>query len=179
MKTITLWLISVLILWTAAAYVFSVKLKRRDIFRIVNLVLAAVSMIVIFYMTVVRRGGGSRALRLIPFYSFYLARSQKEFYRTMFMNAAFFVPVGLFLPYVESGRKRGRLLRVLLLGIVYSLLIEILQYSLLRGQSEADDVIMNTLGVLIGEISYYVYSRLRSRAEGKNQVQADEEAGHE
>lgn len=63
------------------------------------------------------------------------------------MNIILFIPIGLLLSCVSSRLKWWM---VLLVGIGFSTLIELLQYIFKCGFSEFDDVFHNTLGCLIG-----------------------------
>ena len=58
-------------------------------------------------------------------------------------NIVFFIPFGLFAPL-----KRWK--TVLLTAVIFSTLIEVVQYIGGFGLAEVDDVICNTLGTLIG-----------------------------
>lgn len=58
-------------------------------------------------------------------------------------NILMFVPVGFLLPLVIKKRA-------LLYGVCFSAFIEILQYITHRGTCEIDDVISNTIGLIIG-----------------------------
>ncbi len=153
----------ILAFWTSAAFFICIRCGRKTLFFRISQILSVISTAVIINVTIIARGGGARNVILIPFYSFYLAQRQKEYYRTMFMNVALFVPLGLFFPYADGGRKRSRLLRILLTGVMFSFLIEILQFALMRGETEVDDVIMNTLGTLLGESSYLVFSLMERK----------------
>ena len=155
--------------------------------------LAAVGIaVVIFYMTVLRRGISERAVILIPFYSFYEARRQPEIYRQMLMNVFLFEPLGLTLPFglrwlkiqlqkqdgIRLGDMRSsvvdddpaiqRISRIsvarisFLLCLAFSILIEICQGLFSRGKTEVDDVIMNLLGASIGILCYKICEFIKS-----------------
>ena len=91
---------------------------------------------------------------MIPFISFINAKTQPEFYRTMFMNVLLFLPLGLSLPFALSEKMKHKVLISILCGLILSVLVEVLQYVFRLGRCETDDVLMNTLGVLIGVTSY-------------------------
>jgi glycopeptide antibiotics resistance protein len=52
---------------------------------------------------------------------------------------------------------------VLLSGLFLSLVIEFLQYAFGTGISEADDLILNTLGALIGYALYRLIHKLKRK----------------
>lgn len=92
----------------------------------------------------------------IPFHSYraVIAGENKEILRSNFMNVILFYPAGLFtcdlLPKNWSRAKRT--IFVTILFALVSLAIEFCQYHFALGQAEADDVIHNTLGALIGAL---------------------------
>lgn len=108
--------------------------------------------------TVFSRSIGNYELELRPFYTFVMAQTQVEYYRTFFMNALLFVPLGLSMPYVLSKKPRKWLVFVTIcFACVLSAGIEFWQYYYYLGRCETDDVIANTLGAAIGTLSYLLY----------------------
>ena len=63
------------------------------------------------------------------------------------MNVIVFIPVGLLLGIAF---KQMTWWKALLIGCGISAVIELLQFFLMRGFSEVDDVMNNTVGCLIG-----------------------------
>ena len=63
------------------------------------------------------------------------------------MNVMVFIPIGALL---GTGYTRLQWWKLLLIGFVLSVVIELLQLVLKRGCCEFDDVMHNTLGCLIG-----------------------------
>ena len=123
-------------------------------------------LLIMFFTFVVRetmelRHSGSRGLMLVPFRE--LAGMFREpnhmfFFRQITLNILLFIPFG-FMTAVNLYlyRKNSTLpiwLTVLLLGFAFSLLIEVFQFITGRGYTEVDDIINNTLGVMIG---YWLY----------------------
>ena len=78
------------------------------------------------------------------------------------MNVIVFIPVGMILGSLL--RVKGSWAIALLIGCSISLTIESLQFFFLRGFSEVDDVMHNTIGCMIGYgvylIGRYGYERL-------------------
>ncbi len=60
----------------------------------------------------------------------------------------------------ERFERVSKWLLILLLAFTYSLLIEILQLTLVRGLAEIDDLFSNTLGTILGICSYEVLRKL-------------------
>jgi glycopeptide antibiotics resistance protein len=90
-------------------------------------------------------GYQSRSLNLIPFVD------ASQSLREMIDNLIVFVPLGLLL---SVNLKRVNLWRKLRLVFCFSLAVEILQYALAIGTTDITDVIMNTLGGLLGLALY-------------------------
>ena len=67
------------------------------------------------------------------------------------MNLAIFIPIGI---ATGLAFKSVRCWQALLTGLSISVLIEALQLTFKKGCSETDDVIHNTLGCLLGYLSY-------------------------
>lgn len=92
----------------------------------------------------------------IPFHSYraVIAGENKEILRSNFMNVILFYPSGLLacdlLP--KHWNRAKRIIFVTILFALVSLAIEFCQYHFALGQAEADDVIHNTLGALIGAL---------------------------
>ena len=74
-------------------------------------------------------------------------------------NIILFVPIGLGVPLLWS--VSGRL--TLVIGFLSSLFIELCQLLMLRG-TDVDDLILNTLGVLLGVLLYKLLQRHCAKA---------------
>ena len=86
-----------------------------------------------------------------PFHSYReaLETGNVEIYRSNFMNAVLFYPIGMLL-FGSTHNPRKALLWSILLSVMLSTGIEFLQFQFLLGQPEVDDVIHNVLGALSG-----------------------------
>lgn len=82
-------------------------------------------------------------------------------FRNIVLNMLLFVPFGFLLPFYSE--KFQKVYRVVLIGLLSSVLIETLQYVTKIGIFEIDDILNNTIGVLIGccfwKIGYCVYKK--------------------
>ena len=93
-------------------------------------------------------------LNLIPFQDF-SARNIEG----MILNAVMFAPLGFLLPaYFERYRHWGRTLAA---GFLTSLTVELIQLFTLRA-TDVDDLIMNTLGTLVGFLLAKLFFRHRT-----------------
>ncbi len=117
----------------------------------------------IFCSTVIfRTTGETRKYDFQPFWSYQAIQDNREdLLAENIMNVVVFIPVGLLLGIAF---KQVTWCKALLIGCEISAVIELLQFFLMRGFSEVDDVMHNTLGCFIGYgiflIGRYVYERL-------------------
>lgn len=92
----------------------------------------------------------------IPFHSYraVIAGENKEILRSNFMNVVLFYPAGLLACEIlpKNWSRAKRVILVTILFFMLSFVIEYCQYRFALGQAEADDVIHNTLGALIGAL---------------------------
>ncbi len=65
-------------------------------------------------------------------------------------NLIAFVPLGIFIPLIFPSRK---VFSVVMIGFCTSLLIEIIQLTVIRA-TDVDDIMLNTLGTLLGYLIY-------------------------
>lgn len=143
------------------------KLKK-----LLNIAIFWGAILAIVYTTLLKRTVGNYQLELRPFYTFVMAQSQIEYYRTFFMNALLFVPLGLSMPYVLSKRPYKRNVFITIgFACALSTGIEFLQYYYQLGRCETDDVIANTLGAAVGTISYLLYMQMLKNQQKGSLVQ--------
>lgn len=151
----------VLVLVLLASLVFFFlreKFNNTLYWKVGVLVLLVCWMAVILFATVGQRTKDVNSLEpvLQPFASYLavLNGGTKEFLRANFMNITLFYPAGLLgceaLP--KQWNKYWKLLLNIAIFLLLSIGIEHFQYRFGLGQAEIDDVIHNTLGVLIGGI---------------------------
>ena len=134
--------------------------------KLLNVTIVFATVLVIVYSTLLKRTVSNFQLELRPFYTFVMAQSQVEYYRTFFMNALLFVPLGLAMPYCLSKKPYKRNIFITIgFACVLSTVIEFLQYYYHLGRCETDDVIANTLGAAIGTLSYLIYMKILKNQE--------------
>ncbi len=123
-------------------------------------------MVVVLGVTLLNRYGyETEIFRLTPFYSYIEAWNQYKAadWRNIILNIFMLVPFGLLLPFIAKPfQKLGR---TTLAGLVFTLFIEATQLILRRGIFETDDLINNTMGVLIGygfyRLADYITKRVK------------------
>lgn len=158
LQRIILWMLLLIFLWGYLAF----REKNSLRWRFGNFIVFAGTVAAIFYMTVYTRGERAGEALLVPFQSFQEAKIQPELYRAMLMNVFLFVPIGLSLPFVlGKGWLPGFL--TVAAALAFSAGIEYLQYRYALGWCEVDDVIMNTLGAVIGCLAHWLFRNWERR----------------
>ena len=133
-------------------------LRKKYLWRPISALLLSVCFAVIFFSTLAGRSSGllGQQKLSLPFYLYYsvLHGGNSEILRSNFMNVVLFYPAGLLacelLP--KNWSRAKRIIFVTILFALMSVAIEFCQYHFALGQAEADDVIHNTLGALIGAL---------------------------
>lgn len=98
-------------------------------------------------------------VNLIPLVYLFRYGNVRDIVWNVVGNAAMFIPTGVVLPIVY--RKLDRFPRVIAVGALISLCIEILQLPFASRASDVDDIILNTLGVAIGHGIYAAVRKIR------------------
>ncbi len=79
-------------------------------------------------------------------------------------NVVAFVPFGFLLPAMWPKGEKHHPLAVGIVTMTFSVVVEVLQFLTRSGSADVDDVILNTLGGLLGYICYLVVeARLKKR----------------
>lgn len=125
--------------------------RKRWVKRVWAAAWAATAALILAATVLFRDPGETRGI-LRPFAAFAYVKSQPEIYREMLMNVLLYFPLGMaaagalperLRPWVRTGIAVGA-------GLLLSLLAEGMQYRYGLGLAETDDVLCNTLGVLLG-----------------------------
>ena len=154
LPNVVMGMILLVILWAVMGKFFGARLWWRLFNGAVFFGVAAV----ILYMTVYTRGENPQEPALAPFQSFLDAKMQPELYRAMLMNVFLFEPIGLSLPQILP-RKAHPVVITVVFALLLSIGIEAAQLHFHLGRCETDDVIMNTLGAILGAVSVKWNSR--------------------
>jgi len=126
------------------------------------LFVSTVSFYLIILFALVFLKDNMRALNLIPFgfIKDYIVDKQPLGMANVVGNILMFIPMGIFLSMI--GKRFDKVL-IFLLGS--SVCIEILQYVLIRGVSDIDDIILNCIGGLIGIGCYKISKRWGNKSD--------------
>ena len=125
-------------------------LKRGGRYFFILLLIEYVGLIyssTVFFRHVLKK----RAFEFTPFWSY----NKPELIAENLMNVVIFIPVGA-LAGVALRRMTWK--KVLMIGLCLSVGIEVLQFVFMKGFSEVDDVMHNTIGCLIGYGLYAFFS---------------------
>jgi len=114
---------------------------------------------VVLRLTVFRFGVSfeQRQINLIPFVDLaevFTGAVLWAFLRLFLGNIGWFVPFGFLLPVLM---KNPSFLKIVLSGFVFSFGIEVAQYFSRQGVAELDDLLLNTLGVMIGYFGFKIF----------------------
>ena len=131
-------------------------------FRYSAILLLVEYVFLIFCSTIIFRTTGEiRQYNFHPFWSYQAIQDGREdLLAENIMNVVVFIPVGLMLgsflrvkgSSTSEATKSMTWLMVAIIGCGISVTIESLQFFLMRGFSEVDDVMHNTLGCILGYI---------------------------
>lgn len=142
-------------IWAYCGKVLLRNIKAERVWKVFNIIVFSVMLVSVLYLTLFSRVATEEyTVCLIPFYSFYEAQWNAEMYRAMLMNVFLFVPLGLSLPNIFRECCKHKFWSSVLLMLVFSIVIEFLQYYYQLGRVEVDDVLCNTLGGMIGASAY-------------------------
>ena len=152
-----LWLVVFLmlllaVLWSRWDELTAADKRQRWKWKVLNLALLLLSLLFIAWVTLLRREPMAEpVVELRPFATFERIAGEREYIRTMVMNAALFLPLGLSAAALLPRRWPWlRMAAAQLLGLAVSCGVEQLQYLHLLGTVEVDDVLCNTFGALLG-----------------------------
>ena len=98
-------------------------------------------------------------MNLVPLVHLFDYGNARDIVWNVVGNAAMFIPSGIILPIVY--RQLNNFWKVVKAGAFISLCIEILQLPFPSRASDIDDLILNTLGVIVGYGIYVVFKRLK------------------
>lgn len=128
------------------------KNSLKSFFKILFLIYLAI----VLYITLFNREPGEKRIDMVPLRSYYLLiEENNSFYFTQILyNILMTVPFGFLLPFIY--KKMRSVFVVGLMGFLFSLSIETVQYITRRGLFEFDDLFNNTVGTVAGYIIFYI-----------------------
>lgn len=141
----------------------SLKKHVINIFRMISGIYL-LFLIYVFFLHPDRTGGAF--YNFIPFKTIteYIIMYDKMNFDTWFLNLfgniILFIPFGFLLPILS--KKFKNIFKIVYILPIASLIIEILEYTLEIGSFDVDDILLNTIGGLIG---YYIFLITKSSYE--------------
>ncbi len=158
----SVWVISLFVICIIIVVAFHINKDRFWIKKIVTLTLLLEYIFLTLCTTVFCRQTLKEApLKIKPFWSY--SEIVEGNHRLLFegiMNIILFMPIGLLAASMMKNRSWEK---VGLIGIIGSLIIELLQLVLKRGYCEFDDVFHNTVGCVIGYGIYILMTKYISK----------------
>lgn len=149
--------------------------KRNKLFRVLEILLFAVYLAVLcYFLFIAERMGRTYSERvyhynLMPLKEiirFWTYRHTLGFWSVMLNlvgNVAAFIPFGMFLPRLF--RPCRRFVVTVVLAFEFSLCVEILQLVWKVGSFDVDDILLNTLGGVLGFFMYRIFVWVKGRAQ--------------
>ena len=86
-------------------------------------------------------------------------------FRNLILNIMLFIPVGFLIPFYSD--KLKKMYRVVLIGFLATVTIELTQHFNDYGVFEIDDVFNNTLGTLLGYCYFMIFYKLKNKESWK------------
>lgn len=135
--------------------------RRRDL-SVPAVVLLAVYLVALLWITLFSRDGTSNTKVLFSFGKIgrFLQTGELGEFRHVMLNVLMFAPLGFLLPRLCRDRL-NRFLCVLAVGLWLTATVESLQYLFVIGQCDLEDIIGNTLGTAVGYGLNRLYLRIR------------------
>ncbi|MBQ1260292.1 MAG: VanZ family protein [Clostridia bacterium] len=168
-------ILAVSIIWCVIRVIVALCNKRVDVVRELQLLLVYVCIVVIIRFTFCpfeTVDGKIQPLlfdaerilpfriNLIPFVYLFDYETVREVMLNLLGNSLMFVPVGIVYPIVY--KKLNTHVKVIAAGIGFSLAIELLQLPFFDRVSDVDDLILNSLGYVLGYLIYLLVKRIKT-----------------
>jgi glycopeptide antibiotics resistance protein len=162
------------IIWIISRFAVAKYTKTFSVKREIQLLLVYVCIVVIFRFVyfgfhlengripVLRIGFGEdihNMISIIPFY--FLVDRYDGWKMNIIGNITMFIPVGIVLPICFS--KLNTITKAILAGAGLSLFIEVTQLFCLGRHTDVDDLILNTIGVVIGVCIVFLIRRKQTK----------------
>lgn len=159
------WILAIFAAGIIALLICHSRSTKTEKYTIPLLVTYAAAILV--FMVLARHGTGIHKYELIPFWSYQWIWVSRHILLGNLINIFLYIPVGLLLPAVTKSYRK-----TILIGIGYSLLIQLLQLITTTGSFETDDIIHNIIGLAIGcyicqKIRIHIHRKLRKEAQKK------------
>lgn len=160
------------ILVFAAMWVFVKRFFKKTQWLLLNRMLTAACLCTVLYYTLLMRSPTEEIrLQLIPFYNLSHSTYKMGILQSMWLNVTLFVPLGVFIGNGITEHVNNKFIKCAGICLCISLCIECTQWIARLGLAETDDVILNTLGGMIGYGVSMLFDFLLDRIEQKRRME--------
>ena len=125
------------------------KAEKKLIVVLLIIYILSMVWIILFKMSIFSEVFGMERIRSINLIPFHYDEETPYHLSEVMMNVLIFAPLGIYLKILDIKN-----IKIIITGIVISLLFEILQSVFAIGASDITDVITNSAGTIMGVISY-------------------------
>ncbi len=135
--------------------------KHRHELSLPAVIILSVYLIAVLWITLFSRDGSSNTKVLLSFGKLkrFLRTGELGEFRHVLLNVLMFMPLGFLLPRLCKGRLQS-VLFALAAGLWLTATIESIQYLLVIGQCDLEDLIGNTLGSVAGYLLGKLFRRI-------------------
>ena len=162
--------------WCLVRAICAIKNKSVDWKREIRLILVYICIVVVARFTffpfskvngeiqpLIFEGSKAFPFRVnwVPFVNLFDYPEMRDILINVIGNTAMFIPLGIVWPSVYKGLNTHR--KVILAGVGVSLFIEILQLPFYDRVSDVDDLLLNSLGFIIGYLLYLLARQLSNK----------------
>ena len=138
------------------------SLKPNKAAYALNLILMLVGLTIILLVTFVRRGSTVHQVILIPLRVLFGQKAPGDYWQVTIMNLVLYVPFACGLCFIMGKKRLHPVGETILICSILAFVAEALQYALGSGTAEVDDVLVNTLGALLGTVPYMLCRRINA-----------------
>lgn len=136
----------------AEKFIYTKDSSDKKIYRKNFIFSWTVYLIVIVMLTFFSREPGSRTDVDMRLFGTWGTSAQAHAY--VIENILLFIPFGIMFPMI--GKKVSNIFTCIISAALFSITIETVQYITARGFCQLDDIVMNTLGALIGWLGWWI-----------------------
>lgn len=140
-------------------------MNRIDKKKIISIILFFIYLCLLVYLLFFAENMGRKVSTSAHNYNMELFKEIKRFYiyrdkfgifyyLNVYGNILAFMPFGFFLPMLST--KVRKFIFTVFLGFAFSVMVEITQFIVAVGSFDVDDILLNTVGVILGYIVFKI-----------------------
>ena len=151
-------ILAAVILWT----LFTVKYTGKRLWRGVNILILAVTLSYALSLTLLTRTRGKYDVSFDLIGKWIYIKEHPDSRREVMMNAVLFFPLGLsFSQLIYRGNAKKTFRNTVISAFLLSFCIEFLQFVCSCGTAELSDLLLNTLGAVIGALPVLIAGKIK------------------